>query len=306
MIKNKKILITGGAGFIGSHLTEYLSKNNKVVVIDNLLRGNKIKNYNKNIKFIKGDVRNYKIINRYSKGCYMIFHLAALLGVEMVSKDNILTMDTEIIGMRNVCLAAIKNKVKKVIYTSSSGIYGKLNYDKNVKENSPANPTSSYALSKKFNEFYLKAMYKQYKLESLSLRLFNVYGPRQDDRMVIPRFYNQSIKEKKITVYGNGNQTRDFTYIDDCIYSITKAAEKFKGCDVLNIAKGADFKIIELAKYIKNITKSKSKISFTKVPEQLEEFQVKKRCGNSSKLYNLINYKPSTKIRKGLKKTFES
>jgi UDP-glucose 4-epimerase len=302
-MKNKKILITGGAGFIGSHLSETLSKNNKVVVLDKLLRGNKLLNNNK-IKFIYGDVRDYSLVEKVSKGCDVIFHLAALLGVEMVSRNNILTMDTEFIGMKNVCRAALKNNIKKIAYTSSSGVYGKLNFEKNVSEDTLVVPASAYALSKKFNEIYLENMNKQYGLKSVSFRLFNVYGPRQDNRMVIPRFYNQCISGKDITVYQDGKQTRDFTYIDDCIYSMIEATKKIKNYEILNISRGADMRIIEIAKLLKTMTGSKSKIKFITVPKNLEEFQVKKRCGNSKKLKNLINYKPTTSILDGLKKTY--
>ncbi len=303
-MQNKKILVTGGAGFIGSHLSEKLSKNNEIIVLDKLLRGNKLFNKNKNIKFIYGDVKDYSLVEKISKSCDIIFHLAALLGVEMVSKDNILTMDTEFIGMRNICRAALKNNINKIAYTSSSGVYGKLNYKINVSENSTVIPASAYALSKKFNEVYLENMYKQHGLRSVSFRLFNVYGPRQDDRMVIPRFYNQCISNKDITVYENGNQTRDFTYIDDCIYSMIQATKKNTKFDVLNISRGADKKIVEIAKILKKMTKSNSKIKFTKVPKNLLEFQVKKRCGNSKKLKNLIKYKPHTSIVEGLTKTY--
>jgi UDP-glucose 4-epimerase len=302
-MKNKKILITGGAGFIGSHLSETLSKNNEVVVLDKLLRGNKLLNNNK-IKFIYGDVRDYSLVEKVSKGCDVIFHLAALLGVEMVSRNNILTMDTEFIGMKNVCRAALKNNIKKIAYTSSSGVYGKLNFEKNVSEDTLVVPASAYALSKKFNEIYLENMNKQYGLKSVSFRLFNIYGPRQDNRMVIPRFYNQCISGKDITVYKDGKQTRDFTYIDDCIYSMIEATKKIKNYEILNISRGADMKIIEIAKLLKTMTGSKSKIKFIAVPKNLEEFQVKKRCGNSKKLKNLINYKPTTSILDGLRKTY--
>jgi UDP-glucose 4-epimerase len=305
-MKNKKILITGGAGFIGSHLSERLSKNNKVIVLDKLLKGNKILNKNKNIKFIYGDVKDYSLVLKISKGCDIIFHLAALLGVEMVAKDNVLTMDTEFIGMRNICRAALSNNIKKIAYASSSGVYGQLNYEKNVTEISQVTPSSAYALSKKFNEIYLENMYKQYGLMSVSFRFFNVYGPRQDDRMVIPRFYNQCLLNKDITVYDNGKQTRDFTYIDDCIYSMIEATKKKVKYEVFNIARGADKKIIDIAKILKKMTGSRSRIIHVKVPKKLIEFQVKKRCGNSNKLKKFIKYKPHTSILDGLKKTYIS
>jgi len=131
-----KVLVTGGAGFIGSHLVESLVKNNyEVVVLDSLLRGNKIpKSIQSKITFIKGDVRNKNLVDEISRNCKYIFHLAAILGVEVVAENHIETMEVETIGTKNICDAALKNKVKKVIYASTSGIYGHSAIEKSVNE----------------------------------------------------------------------------------------------------------------------------------------------------------------------------
>lgn len=298
-----KMLITGGAGFVGSHLTEYLSKKNKIIVIDNLSHGNKIHNLNKNIKLIKGDVRDRDLLNFYSKNCTSIFHLAAVLGVDIVSKKNVETMECEFEGIQNVCHAAKRNKINKIIYSSSSGVYGKLNYKKNVKESATVAPVSAYSVSKRACEFYLKSFNQENKITTIAVRLFNLYGPRQDDRMVIARFIKQALTNKPITVYGTGKQTRDFTYIDDCIKVFDLLNKKVNGFHIVNSSKGKDFNILGLAKTIKKKLKSKSKIVHLKVPLKLEEFQVLKRCGDSSKLNKLIKYKPSTNFTTGLQET---
>ena len=301
-----KILITGGAGFIGSHLTEFLSKKNNIIVIDNFSHGNKIKRLNKNIKIIKGDVRDADLLNFYSRNCTSIFHLAAVLGVDIVSKKNLETMECEFEGIQNVCNAAKRNKINKIVYSSSSGVYGKLNYKKNVKESATVAPVSAYSVSKRACEFYLKSFYQENKITAIAVRLFNLYGPRQDDRMVIARFIKQALANKPITVYGSGKQTRDFTYIDDCIKVFDLLNKKIKGFHIINSSKGKDFNILGLAKKIKKNLKSKSKIIHLKVPKNLEEFQVLKRCGDSSKLNKLINYKPSTNFITGLQKTIDN
>ena len=298
-----KILITGGAGFIGSHLTEFLSKSNHVTVIDNLSHGNKIVNFNKNIKLINGDVRDKDLLNYYSKNCKSIFHLAAVLGVDVVSNKNVETMNCEFEGIKNVCEAAKKNKIKKIIYSSSSGVYGKLNYSMNVKENATIAPVSAYSISKRACEFYLKSFFKENKITSIAVRLFNVYGPRQDQRMVVSRFINQAKKNKPITIYGSGKQTRDFTFIDDCVKVFDLLNKKVNGFQIINSSKGKDLNILSLAKKIKKDLRSQSKIVHIEIPEKLEEFQVPKRCGNSSKLNKLINYKPNTSFVAGLRKT---
>ena len=295
-------MVTGGAGFIGSHLVEYLSEKNFVVVVDNLSQGNKLKKMNKNIKLIKGDVRDYDLIKYYSKNCVSIFHLAAILGVDVVSKKNIETMDCEYEGIRNICSAAKKNKVKKIIYTSSSGVYGKLSYKGNVKEDDIVQPTSAYSMAKRACEMYLKYFNKETKISSIAIRLFNVYGPRQDERMVIPRFINQAKKNKSITVYGNGRQTRDFTYIDDCTKAFDLLNKKVNGFHILNSSRGKEFDIYSLAIMIKKYLNSKSNIIKINVPEKIQEFQVMKRSGDSSKLFKLIKFKPKTNLTDGLKK----
>ena len=298
----RKILVTGGAGFIGSHLVDFLSKKNLVIVIDRFLHGNKIKELNKNIKIIKGDVRNYDLIKYYSRNCSSIFHLAAILGVDVVSKKNLETMECEFEGLKNVCAVARTNKVKKIIYSSTSGVYGKLNYKSKVSENAIIAPASAYSMAKRMGEIYLKSFYKEYGIDSVVLRLFNVYGPGQDDRMVIPRFINQARKNRQITVYGTGKDTRDFTYIDDCIKVFDLVNKKVRGFEILNVSKERDYNIISLAKNIKNKLNSKSKIANIKLPEKLREFQVPRRCGDSSKIFNYINYKPSTNLNEGLDK----
>ena len=227
MKMKKKFLITGGAGFIGSHLSERLSKNAQVIVFDNLYQGNKL-NLNRNIKLVKSDVRNRKMLEKYSKNCNAIFHLAAIIGVDIVAKNKVENMNVEFDGLRNICEIAKKNKVKKIIYASSSGVYGKLNYENKVKENAIIAPNSGYAMAKRSGEIYLKNFSKENNIHCASIRLFNVYGKRQDTRMVIPRFVELAKKNKNIEIYGDGKQTRDFTHINDCIKTFVRLEKKLK------------------------------------------------------------------------------
>jgi len=301
-----KILVTGGAGFIGSHLVDFLSKNNKVIIIDNLSQGNKIVKKNKNIKLVKGDIRDFKLINYYSKNCRSIFHLAAILGVDIVSKKNVETMECEFQGLKNICYAAKNNNIKKIIYTSSSGVYGKLNYKNKVKEEAIIAPASAYSISKRSGEFYLKNFHKENNISCIVLRLFNIYGPRQDQRMVIPRFIDQAINNKPITVYGTGNDTRDFTYIDDCIKIFDLVNKKINGFKIFNVSRGYEYNINSIAKNIKKKLNSKSKIIHINIPLGLEEFQVSKRCGDSSKIYSFLKYKPNTSLEDGLNKIIKN
>jgi len=299
----KKYLVTGGAGFIGSHLSEELSKKGKVVVIDNLFQGNKLK-LNRNIKLVRSDIRNKKMIEKYSKGCNAIFHLAAVIGVDIVSQNKVENMNVEFEGLKNICESAKKNKVKKIIYASSSGVYGKLNYENKVKEDMIIAPISGYAMAKWACEIYLQNFQKENNIHCASVRLFNVYGKKQDVRMVIPRFIELAKTNQDIVIYGNGKQTRDFTHVNDCIKTFVRLEKKIKGYEVFNSSKGIDIEIGKLAKIIIKLFKSKSKIKFIKTPKNLEEFQVLKRCGNSNKIFKYLKFKPSIKLIDGLKEAY--
>jgi UDP-glucose 4-epimerase len=299
----KKILITGGAGFIGSHLADSLSKKFKVIILDNLFQGNKLM-VNKNIKLIVGDVRDKKLVERCSEGCASIFHLAAIIGVDVVSKNKVENMDVEFQGLKNICDSAKKNNIKKIIYSSTSGVYGKFNFNNKVKEADLTSPSSGYAMAKRACEIYLDNFQKETNIDCIVVRLFNVYGKRQDNRMVIPRFVNKAKSNKDIIIYGNGKQTRDFTHVNDCVKTFELLEKKIRGYEIFNSSKGSDIKIIKLAQIIKKLFNSKSKISLIDVPKNLEEFQVQRRCGDSSKLLKYVNFKPNIKLIDGLKEIY--
>jgi UDP-glucose 4-epimerase len=303
-----KVLITGGAGFIGSHLTAFLAEQgHKVIVLDNLLRGNKIEdNILSKITFVEGDVRNQDLVMKLSENCDQIYHLAAILGVDIVADNPVETMETEVEGTKNVVYAALKHGVKKVIYASTSGVYGHSAIEKSVDEDIMIDPRTSYAMAKRYNEIYLKAVYEERGLESISLRFFNVYGPRQDDRMVIPRFFEQALKNEPITVFGSGKQTRDFTSVEETIISLVKLSEVSIGAEIYNIANETELNILELAEYIKEITKSDSEIKLIESPANRYDYEVERRVGSSEKLLKAVGFKPNTDIRLGLKKLQES
>ena len=296
-----KILITGGAGFIGSNLAKRLVKDgHSVVVLDSLLRGNKLdkETYSK-IQFVKGDVRDLEIVKEASKQCDIIFHFAAVLGVDIVADNPVETMDVEVIGTRNVVEAATLNNVKKIMYASTSGIYGHSAFENVLTEEVMVDPKTSYAMAKRYNEIYLASHHQERGLNVTSLRFFNVYGSTQDNRMVVPLFFEQAMENKNITVFGSGEQTRDFTYIDDTVEACVRLMD-VKGCKIVNIANEAEWTITELAHQIKEITHSKSEIKFLEAPKKRYDYEVERRVGSSDKLMELTNYKPKTSLREGL------
>ncbi|MBV6510865.1 MAG: dTDP-glucose 4,6-dehydratase [Ignavibacteriaceae bacterium] len=297
-----KVLVTGGAGFIGSHLVRRLvDDGNEVVVIDNLSRGNKLdKDVLKHISLVLGDVRNEDLILSKSEGCDIVYHFAAVLGVDIVADNPLETMETETLSMQHLGKAAAIHKISKIIYASTSGVYGKAAIEKAVSEDLNVSPSSSYSIAKRYNEIYLKALYQEKNISSIALRFFNVYGPRQDQRMVIPRFIDQAQSHQPLTVYGSGNQTRDFTYIDDCIEACIRVAELGPGMQVLNVSNNREYSIFELAQLVVKLTNSNSQISLISPPQDRYDFEVERRFGSSQKLLTLTNFCPDTDLEDGL------
>lgn len=300
-----RVLITGGAGFIGSNLTKRLvTEGNTVVVLDSLLRGNKIDHdiFDK-ITFIKGDVRDFDTVLEASKSCDMIFHFAAVLGVDIVADNPVETMDVEVIGTRNVVLAAQINNVKKIMYASTSGIYGHSAIGNALTEEVLVDPRTSYAMAKRYNEIYLASHHEEKGIDVIAVRFFNVYGFNQDNRMVVPRFFEQAAANDPITVFGSGKQTRDFTYIDDTVESCVRLMD-VKGFHIVNIANEAEWCIEDLAREIKEITNSESLVTYIEAPKKRYDYEVERRVGSSDKLLALTNYKPDTTLKEGLKKIY--
>lgn len=301
-----KILITGGAGFIGSNLAKRLvDDGHEVVVLDSLLRGNKLdKETFAKIHFIKGDVRDLDAVVNASSGCDLIFHFAAVLGVDIVADNPVETMDVEVIGTRNIVTAAEMNNIKKIMYASTSGIYGHSAIESALTEEVLVDPRTSYAMAKRYNEIYLASHYEEKGIDVISLRFFNVYGWNQDTRMVIPLFFDQALKNRNITVFGTGKQTRDFTYIDDTVEACVRLMNK-NGCHIVNIANETEWCIIDVAEQIKDITESESDIIFIEAPKKRYDYEVERRVGSSKKLYDLTGYKPHTTLSEGLKLIYE-
>jgi len=296
-----KVLITGGAGFIGSNLAKRLVHDgHSVVVLDSLLRGNKLdKETYAQVKFIKGDVRDQDTVIRASKNCDLIFHFAAVLGVDIVADNPVETMDVEVIGTRNVVEAAFINNVKKIMYASTSGIYGHSAIENALTEEVLVDPRTSYAMAKRYNEIYLASHHEEKGLNVISLRFFNVYGKNQDNRMVVPRFFEQATEGEPITVFGSGKQTRDFTYIDDTVEACVRLIDA-NGCHIVNIANEAEWCITDLAERIKKITASDSDIIYLEAPKKRYDYEVERRVGSSDKLLSLTGFKPLTSLDEGL------
>jgi len=297
-----RILITGGAGFIGSNLTKRLvEEGHEIIVLDSLLRGNKLdKETYAQITFIKGDVRDAELMIEASKGCDIIFHFAAVLGVDIVADNPVETMDVEVIGTRNAVMAAEINNIKKIMYASTSGIYGHSAIESALTEEVLVDPRTSYAMAKRYNEIYLASHHQEKGLNAISLRFFNVYGHNQDNRMVVPLFFEQALKNEPLTVFGSGKQTRDFTYIEDTIEACVRLMH-VEGSHIVNIANEEEWRIEDLAVKIKEITNSSSEIIYLEAPKKRYDYEVERRVGSSEKLEKLTKFKPPTDLVEGLR-----
>ncbi|MBI4120018.1 MAG: NAD-dependent epimerase/dehydratase family protein [Parcubacteria group bacterium] len=255
MSAKTKVVVTGGAGFIGSHLTDALAKEGfEVHVIDNLSAGKK-ENINPKAVFHKADIRQLPKIKPVFAGAVYVFHLAALPRVQPSIQDPKTTHDVNVTGTLNVLIAARDAGVKRVVYAASSSAYGDQNKFP-LKENFPANPVSPYGLQKYIGELQCRLFSQIYKLETVSLRYFNVYGPRFSDdgayALVVGRFLKQRRLGQSLTVVPDGNQSRDFTHVYDVVRAniLAMKSRKVGRGEVINIGGGSDQSVNKVASLI--------------------------------------------------------
>lgn len=300
----RKILITGGAGFIGSSLAERLSKDveNFIVIADNLLTGSysKVpKSVHHNVKFIKADANDFKDISSifHSYGFDYVFHYAALVGVKRTLAHPVMVLN-DIKGINNILSLSKNSGVKQVFYTSSSEVYGEpVEYPQN-EHTTPLNSRLPYAIVKNVGEAYLRSFKKEYDLDFTIFRLFNTYGPKQSTDFVISKFLAAALKDKDISIYGDGSQTRTFCYIDDHLDATVNAFyNNLIVNDVANIGSDNEITILDLAKLIIKLTNSNSKIIHL---PQLKEGDMTRRKPDVTKMRMLLQHEP-TSLEDGIK-----
>ena len=313
---NKKILISGGAGFIGSHLVEKLLKDNKeVFVVDNLSTG-RLENIehlksNENFHFIEGSVLDEDLMKELIGKVEQVYHLAAAVGVKKILEEPLDCLLTNIKGTEIVLKEAEKRKVK-VLITSSSEVYGKGDKVPFKEEDdriygSVYNNRWIYAFSKGVDEFLGLAYYKEKNVPVIIVRFFNVIGPRQIGRygMVVPTFIKQALKGEPITVYGDGNQTRSFADVDDIVKAIIKLIDvKQAEGQVINLGADREISINNLAKKVKELTNSSSKITHIPYsqayPDGFED--LRRRVPDISNARRMIGYEPKFSLEETIKK----
>ncbi len=305
-----RVLVTGGAGFIGSHLTEaLLKKRYSVRVLDNFSTGKREnlifdKTYS-SLEMIEGDIRDLTVCHRATRDIEYVFHQAALPSVQRSVEDPQTSNSVNVGGTLNILLAARDAGVKRLIYASSSSIYGD-SPTLPKHEEMPPNPLSPYALQKYIGEQYCRLFFQLYGLETVSLRYFNIFGPKQDPTSiysaVIPRFIGALLEGRPPIIFGDGEQSRDFTYIDNVVQSnlLAMSAMHLNG-DTINVACGKRTSLNQLLNILKEIVNSE----MLPIYEELPKGDVKHSLAEIRKGKQFLNYEPKVDIEAGLKKTVE-
>ena len=318
IIVNKKVLVTGGAGFIGANLCEaLLERQNKVVCLDNFATG-KRENIsgllkNSNFTLIEGDIRNLEDCQKASQGVDYILHQAALGSVPRSIKDPITSNDVNVSGFLNMLVAARDNKVKRVVYAASSSTYGDSESMPKV-EDIIGKPLSPYAITKYVNELYADIFSKTYGLETIGLRYFNVFGRKQDPNgayaAVIPKFVSQLMEGESPVINGDGNYSRDFTYIDNVIQAnlLSLVTTNPKAINtVYNVAFGDRNTLNDLMGYLKEyLSIFDPKIASVAVingPNRAGD--IPHSHASVQKAKNLLKYNPQFSLQKGLKQAVQ-
>ncbi|TDW51623.1 UDP-glucose 4-epimerase [Flavobacterium sp. 270] len=296
----KKYVITGGAGFIGSHIAEHLSnEGHEVLIYDSLRTGFQENLKGLNVQFVKGDIRDENLVNEIIDGASGVFHLAALVSVpeSLLKIKECIEINT--IGTINILEAAKNTSNCKVVLSTSAANYGNNPVLPKVETMFPE-PMTPYAITKLDGEYYLKMYLDQYQVPTASLRYFNVFGPRQNPESAyaaaVPIFINKALQNEPITIYGDGLQTRDFIYVKDVVKANILASQV--GNETYNVALGHSTSVLELAEKIIKITNSKSQIKF------LDERpgDIKHSKADPSK-FNQLGFKPSYTIDQALEET---
>lgn len=306
-------LVTGGAGFIGNHIAEYLLKNGarKVRVLDNMSNGFKsnlkILHSYASFEFIEGDIRDIETCRKACNGIDYVSHQAALGSVPRSIKEPSYTNDVNVGGFVNIVNAAVENKIRKLVYASSSAVYG----DEPTlpkKEERTGNCLSPYAVSKKANELYAQVFSEVYDIELIGFRYFNIFGPRQDPdgpyAAVIPLFVKAIMTGSPAYVNGDGNQTRDFTFVDNAVQvNIKGMLSKNDDANnkVYNVAVGENYSINYLYSEIQEYLKSDYKATY----REPRAGDIKNSLADISLAKDLLGYRPETKFNTGLQRTIE-
>jgi UDP-glucose 4-epimerase len=304
-----KVLVTGGAGFIGSHLAgALLARGDRVVVLDNFSSGRRsnLDRLAGEIELVEGDLRSYERVHAAMNGVELVFHEGALPSVPRSVQDPLTTNEVNVGGTLNVLLAARDEGTRRVIFASSSSVYGDADEFTRDETQRPQ-PLSPYGVAKLAAESYCRAFWQVYGLETVSLRYFNVFGPQQDPHSqyaaVVPRFIARLLDGKPPVIYGDGNQSRDFTYIGNVVAGnlLAASAPNVAG-EVLNLATGGSRTVNELSAAIQDTLG----VKIEPVYEPGRVGEVKHSAADISRAVTVLGYEPAQSVEQGIAATIDS
>jgi len=300
----KKVVVTGGAGFIGSHIVEYWSKQNAdVFVLDNLRSGFE-KNLIgfENVTFVKGSITDRDTVFSVLENTDYVHHLAAMISVPESVENPFECVSINVNGLLNILEASAKHKIKKIVHSSSAAVYGDNPVFPKTISMKPE-PKSPYGITKLDGEYYLQSYLENFGLQTISLRYFNVFGPRQDPKSqyaaAIPIFVNNALQNKGIIIYGDGEQTRDFIFVKDVVAANVLAATAENVNGTFNVACGSAISINQLVQLVLELTKSESKILYEK--ERAGDIKHSLASIEGTKLK--LNFQPKHDLHEGLEET---
>jgi len=303
-----KYLVTGGAGFIGSHIAEHLLKlEHKVTIVDNLSTGklSNIESFRDQVDFVEGDIRDYPLMRKVCRDIDVIFHEAAVASVTQSVEDPVTTDSINIGGTVTVLTAAKDNRVKKVIFASSAAVYGD-DPELPKNESMTPKPLSPYAFHKLAGEYYLRLFNELFGLKGVALRYFNVFGPRQDPSSpysgVISIFLDRFKRKQNYTIYGDGQQSRDFIFVEDVVrVNLAAATTDFDNVPIINVACNKSNNLLDLVSALKDISGHTIDPEFA--PERPGD--IKHSLADNSKLNSLLRIDPRVNFCEGLKRLWE-
>lgn len=316
-IKGRRVLVTGGAGFIGSHLAEQCLLHGAALVriVDNFSTGRrsnlKAFEHHPSLELVEGDIRDYDTCRRACKDVEIVLHQAALGSVPRSIEDPLTTHAVNADGFLNMLQAARENNVGSFIYASSSSVYGD-NEDLPKTEEKTGRPLSPYALSKSLNEAYAEVFYRCYGYSTVGLRYFNVFGPRQDPEgpyaAVIPRFITRCLRGEVLEIYGDGSIERDFTYIDNVLTAVflSLSSQKPAGALIFNVGCGRSTTVRKLAEMILKIGREEGNLPVLPAIEHNppRPGDIQRSVASVERIRQVLGYTPSVFVEEGLRRTW--
>jgi UDP-glucose 4-epimerase len=307
-IKGRRVLVTGGAGFIGSHIAKALGEENEVLVLDDLSAGKEENLAGVDAELIIGSIRDADKVHEVMQGVDYVFHHAAIASVPKSVDDPIASNQVNVCGTLRVLVEAREAKVRKVVFASSSAVYGDVRSEIK-REEDPPSPISPYAVTKLTGEMYCRNFWLNYGLPTCSLRYFNVYGPRQDPASeyaaVVPRFILAAGQGRTLTIYGDGEQTRDFTYVGDVVQAnLLAAVDEDHHGQTFNVARQEKVSVNELASLV--LAEFGRSVEGNVTHQSVRKGDVKHSLADISKAVRELGYRPCYDMRRGLSLTISS